>query len=62
MLSHRLTPQERERLHRLFTELDGVPFTEKAATIKATIDKARATRVELPGQPLRCRLTAYSRS
>jgi hypothetical protein len=42
MLSHRLTPQERDRLRVVCSQLDGVPFVEKAEVLRASVEQMKA--------------------
>jgi len=47
VLSHRLSPTERQRLRVLSSEFDGVPFTEKAELLRIAVDDMRAHRPKL---------------
>lgn len=47
VLSDRLTPEERQLLRLICTALDGVPFTEKAAILRASVEGMRAPYFEL---------------
>jgi hypothetical protein len=42
VLSDRLTPEERQLLRLICTALDGMPFTEKAAILRASVEEMRA--------------------
>ena len=42
MLSHRLTPQERQRLRIVCSQLDGIPFVEKAERLRASVEETGA--------------------
>jgi hypothetical protein len=52
MLSHRLTPQERQRLRIVCSQLDGVPFVEKAEHLRASVEEMRVQRKGLRSMPL----------
>jgi hypothetical protein len=58
MLSHRLTPEERQRLRIVCSQLDGIPFVEKAKFLRASVEELGAHRRSLrpvprlaPGHP-----------
>ena len=42
MLSHRLTPEERQRLRIVCSQLDGIPFVEKAEILRASVEELGA--------------------